>query len=59
MKARTQLALNGQFNKEMAALAGQKISKKLARRIKDYDLMISQPGFKAPEGTFHKPGSQK
>jgi len=59
MKARAQLALNGQFNKEMAALAGQAISKKLARRRKDYDLMVSQPSFKAPEGTFHKPGSQK
>lgn len=59
MSALTTLKKNGQFNKEMAALAGEKVSKKLAARRKDYALMVSQPNFKAPDGTFHKPGSQK
>lgn len=59
MSARATLKKNGQFDKEMAALAGEKVSKKLAARRKDYALMISQPNFKAPPGTFHKPGSQK
>jgi len=59
MSALATLKKNGQCNKEMAALAGEKVSKKLAARRKDYALMVSQPNFKAPDGTFHKPGSQK
>ena len=59
MSALAKLQKAGQFNKEMAALAGEKVSKKLAARRKDYELMVSQPSFKAPDGTFHKPGSQK
>lgn len=59
MSALATLKKNGQFDKEMATLAGEKVSKKLAARRKDYALMVSRPDFKAPEGTFHKPGSQK
>ena len=47
------------FNKENAKLAGQAIPHNLKRRQKDYELMISQPSFKAPLGAFHKPGSMK
>ena len=59
MSALATLKKNGQFNKDMAALAGEKVSKKLAARRKDYEQMVSQPSFKAPDGAFHKPGSQK
>ena len=59
MSALATLKKNGQFDKDMAALAGEKVSKKLAARRKDYALMVSQPNFKAPDGAFHKPGSQK
>lgn len=62
MKARETLKTAGQFNKEMAALAGQKISKKLARRIADWKAMTSRTDFKANSGVnnaFHCPGSQK
>ena len=47
MKARGTLKTAGQFNKEMAALAGQRISKKLARRIADWKAMTSRTDFKA------------
>lgn len=59
MNARDTLKLAGKFDKESAAVAGQQESKKLNTRRKDYDNMVAQPNFKAPEGTFHRPGSQK
>ena len=60
MSALATLKKNGQFNEEMACdFSEEKVSKKLAARRKDYEQMVSQPSFKAPEGTFHKPGSQK
>ena len=35
MSARNKLKIAGQFNKELAAMAGQKIGKKLKARIND------------------------
>lgn len=62
MNARQQLLSAGQFNKELASMAGQKISKKLKTRQKDWELMVNRTDFKANDGVnpgYHKPGSQK
>jgi hypothetical protein len=36
-----------------------KAEKNLARRRADYSRMINQPSFKAPDGAYHRPGSNK
>lgn len=62
MSARTQLLQAGQFDKAMAAMAGQQVSKKLAVRQKDWEIMTKRTDFKANSGVnpaYHKPGSQK
>ena len=62
MSALATLKKNGQFNTALwlpSTARKALVSKKLAARRKDYALMVSQPNFKAPDGTFHKPGSQK
>ena len=33
--------------------------KKLRARIRDYDMMVGRVGWKAPVGSYHKPGSNK
>jgi hypothetical protein len=59
MNAREQLKVNGQFNRELAAMCGQSTSRNLLRRQKDYEVMVGHAGWKAPQGAFHKPGSLK
>ena len=62
MTASEKLKQFGAFNKELAALAGQKIGKKLARRIADWKTMVTRTDFKANSGVnnaFHCPGSHK
>lgn len=62
MSARDKLKLAGQFNKELAAMAGQKIGKKLKARINDWKLMVARTDFKANSGVnpaYHCPGSHK
>lgn len=62
MNARTKLKIAGQFNLETAKLAGQRVSKKLANRIKDWKVMVARTDFKANNGVnpaYHCPGSQK
>jgi len=38
---------------------GKKQQKKLARRIRDYDMMMATMSAKVSVGAFHKPGSNK
>lgn len=60
MNARAQLSAAGQFNKELAAMAGQKIGKKLRSRIKDWENTMSDPANRGKNmAGFHKPGSHK
>lgn len=59
MNARAKLANAGKFDKESAAACGEQESKKLKARRKDFALMTGNISWKAPEGAFHKPGSQK
>lgn len=35
----------------------RKQAARLERRLKDYAAMVNQVGWKAPEGSFHRPGS--
>lgn len=58
MNARNKLMAAGAFNKEMAQLSGQRVSKRLLARQKDYDAMIEEARNKDMSG-FHKPGSNK
>ena len=59
MNARTKLKIAGQFDKESASACGEQESKKLKARRKDFDLMTRDPQWKAPLGSFHRPGSHK
>jgi len=59
MNARNKLKIAGQFDKESAAACGEQESKKLKARRKDFALMTGNTSWKAPEGAYHKPGSQK
>lgn len=60
MNARAQLKQAGAFDIEMAAMAGQKIGKKLRSRIADYNHMINDPANRTRNmAGYHKPGSHK
>lgn len=60
MNAREQLKKNGQFDKQLAALAGQAISPNLRRRQKDFHEMMDNPlNLIKNMAGYHKPGSQK